>query len=412
MPPAIRLVLAIIAINAIGFGIVIPVTPAMVMELGGVDIAQATAIGGWLAFAYALSQFVFSPVMGNLSDRFGRRPVILVSLAGFAIDFLILAVAPNLIWVFVVRVIAGVFGATNAPAQALIADIVPPDQRARYYGLIGSAFAIGFIAGPAIGGLLGGFGHRVPFLVAAAMIGASAIYGWFSLPETLAPENRRKFEWRRANPVGALLQVRKLPGILPIAFVYLLWQLSTLVYPMTWSYFTIARYGWSTSLVGASLAGVGLTMVLVQILLLPRLVPRFGERGTATIGVVGSGLTMLALAAAGQGWMVFALLPTMALQALVHPNLTAMMTRRADRTTQGEVQGFASGVMALGSLAAPLIYNPLQARFSEVGADPYLPGIAYLVAGLFGLATLPVLLTMAKATRREGEPVTAAPPAP
>jgi MFS transporter, DHA1 family, tetracycline resistance protein len=251
MPPAVKFVLATIFVNAIGFGIVVPVTPAMVMALGGADIAEATSIGGWLAFTYAATQFLFSPVMGNLSDRFGRRPVLLASLAGFGIDFLVLAIAPNLVWVFLIRFVAGIFGASNGPAQSVIADVVPPEDRARYFGLIGAAFGGGFVMGPALGGLLGGYGHSVPFLVAAGLIAISFVYGWFALPETLKVENRRFFEWRRANPVGALLQVRKLPGIGAIAFVYFLWQLATLVYPMTWSYFTIARYGWSTSLVGA-----------------------------------------------------------------------------------------------------------------------------------------------------------------
>ena len=397
IPPAVKFVLAVMVANAVGFGIIIPVTPALVMELSGQGVSEATAIGGGLAFVYAVAQFLFSPLMGNLSDRFGRRPILLASVGGFAIDFLVLAVAPSLVWLFAVRFFAGVFGASNAPAQSVIADVTPPEHRARMYGLIGAAFGAGFAFGPAIGGLLGGLGARVPFFVAAGLLAIAFVYGWMKLPETLTSENRRPFDWRRANPVGAFLEARKLSGLGAIASVYFLWQLATLVYPMTWSYFTIARYGWSQALVGLSLAGVGLAMVVMQTLILPLAVARWGERGTAVRGIIGGSISMLGFAAATQGWMVFALFPLMAMQSLVHANLTAMMTRRADATTQGEVQGFASAVMAVGSLIAPLLYNPLQAWFTGPDAPASIPGIAYLVAGLIGATCLPILFAMPRA---------------
>ncbi len=397
VPPAVKFVLAVMVANAVGFGIIIPVTPALVMELSGQGVSEATAIGGWLAFIYAIAQFLFSPLMGNLSDRWGRRPVLLASVGGFAVDFLVLALAPSLVWLFAIRFFAGIFGASNAPAQSVIADVTPPEHRARMYGLIGAAFGLGFALGPAIGGLLGGFGPRVPFFVAAGLLAIAFVYGWAKLPETLAPENRRSFDWRRANPVGAFLEARKLSGLGAIATVYFLWQLATLVYPMTWSYFTIARYGWSQSVVGLSLAGVGLAMVFMQTIILPIAVARWGERGTAVRGIIGASLSMLGFAAATQGWMVFALFPLMATQSLVHANLTSMMTRRADATTQGEVQGFASAVMAVGSLIAPLLYNPLQAWFTGSSAPANIPGIAYLVAGCIGFACLPILFAMPRA---------------
>ncbi len=397
IPPAVKFVLAVMVANAVGFGIIIPVTPALVMELSGQGVSQATAIGGWLAFIYAIAQFLFSPLMGNLSDRFGRRPILLASVAGFAIDFLVLALAPDLVWLFAIRFFAGIFGASNAPAQSVIADVTPPEHRARMYGLIGAAFGAGFAFGPAIGGLLGGLGPRVPFFVAAGLLAIAFAYGWMKLPETLNAENRRAFDWRRANPVGAFLEARKLSGLGAIASVYFLWQIATLVYPMTWSYFTIARYGWSESVVGLSLMGVGLAMVIMQTLILPIAVARWGERGTAVRGMIGASLSMFGFAAATQGWMVFALFPLMATQSLVHANLTAMMTRRADATTQGEVQGFASAVMAVGSLIAPLLYNPLQAWFTGPAAPAHIPGIAYLVAGLIGAMCLPILIAMPRA---------------
>jgi MFS transporter, DHA1 family, tetracycline resistance protein len=401
IPPAIRFVLATMVVNAIGFGIVIPVTPKIVMSLGHASVSEATAIGGWLAFTYAITQFVFSPIVGNLSDRFGRRPVLLASLAGFAIDFLIFAIAPTLAWVFAVRAVAGMFGASSGPGQSVIADLAGPEDRARYFGMLGGAFGFGFILGPALGGLLGSFDHRLPFFVAGGIAGLTCLYGWFVMPETLAPENRRPFDWRRANPVGSLLYVRKLPGIGRIALVYFLWQLATMVYPMTWNYFAIGRYGWSEGLVGISLALIGIVMSTIQIWILPGAIKRWGERQTAIYGALGAGLAMLGYAAAIKGWMAFALLPLMACQSLVFPNLTSMMTRRADATTQGEVQGFASAVMAIGSVAAPIAFNPLQAWFTGPDAPFIFYGAAYVLAGLIALACVPILLNMPRAERAD-----------
>ncbi len=401
IPPAIKFVLATMMINAIGFGIIVPVVPQLLMELSHASIDRATAIGGWLSFTFAATQFVFSPILGNLSDRFGRRPILLGSLAGFSLDFFVLAFAPTLAWVFIARAISGMFGASNGPAQSVIADMTAPEDRSRYFGLLGASFGIGFVLGPAIGGLLGEFNHRVPFMVAGTLAAFNVIYGYFNLPETLKPEHRRPFDWGRANPVGSLLYVRKLAGIVPISLIYFLWQLATLIYPMTWSYFTIGRYHWSNGLVGASLALVGIGMVLAQIFILPRAVKRYGERTTARIGMAGAGLGMLGFAFATNQWMALALLPLMASQSLVHPNLTAMMTRRADKTNQGEVQGFASGVMAVGSIIAPLLYNPVQAWFTGANAPVQFYGAAYLIAFAFAGLALLLLARLPLAERAE-----------
>ncbi len=391
MPPAVRFVLFTLTLNAMGFGLIVPVVPKLIMALENAPIDRATAIGGMLAVTFAVFQFIFSPILGNLSDRFGRRPVLLASTAGFAVDFLVLAAAPTLIWIFIARAFSGIFGASNGPAQSVIADVVPPQDRARYYGLLGAAFGVGFILGPAIGGALSEFGYRVPFYAAAALLAANTVYGYFVLPETLAPEHRRPFEWRRANPVGALLSIRKLPGILPMAAVYLLWQIATLIYPMTWAYFVIGRYGWSGGLVGLSLALVGASMVVTQIFLLPRMVARFGERATALIGGIGAITAMLCLAFAYETWMVWACLPIMAMQSLVHPNLTAMITRRARADNQGEVQGFASAVMAIGSIIAPVLFNPALAWFTSGKAPLVFWGAAFIIAAVIAAAAITLL---------------------
>jgi MFS transporter, DHA1 family, tetracycline resistance protein len=397
MPAAIKFVLATILINAMGFGIVIPVFPKLIMQLGDASIDRATAIGGHLGFTFALFQFVCSPIVGNLSDRFGRRPVLLGSLAGFAFDFLVLAFAPTLGWLFIARALTGMFGATNGPAQSVIADITPVEGRSRWFGYIGAAFGIGFVIGPAIGGFLAELGVRVPFYAAAALASANFIYGWFMLPETLKPENRRAFDWRRANPVGSLLQVRKLPGILPISTVYFLWQLSSLIYPMIWSYFAIGRFGWSGAMVGLSLAIMGIAMALMQIFVAAKIVARVGERRTATIGLTGAVACMTALAFISTGWLAFLLMPLIAVGSLTQPCLTAMMTRRADATNQGEVQGFASGVMAVGSIIAPLLYNPVQAWFTGPDAPFEFHGAAFAIAAGIAVLALTLLLRIAPA---------------
>lgn len=401
LSPAIKFVLATMLVNSIGFGIIIPSFPQLVMSLGHASLSRATAIGGLLSLTYALFQFLFGPVMGNLSDRFGRRLVLLGSLFGFAVDFVVMAFAPTLAWLFAARILTGVFGASNGPSQSVIADITAPDERSRLFGYISAAFGVGFVAGPAIGGLLAEISFRMPFYAAGALALANFLYGLFALPETLAAENRRPFDWKRANPVGALFALRKLPGLLPISAVYFMWQLASLIYPMTWAYFTIGRYGWSNTMIGLSLALMGATMAVTQIFLSARIIARIGERRTATIGMIGGAMGMAAFAATTNGWLAFAMMPLIAVQSLVHPCLTAMMSRRADATNQGEVQGFASSVMAVGSIIAPVIFNPALAWFTGPRAPFQFYGIAFVIAAVFALIGLAILVSLAPAGRAD-----------
>lgn len=394
---AVRFVLSTMFLNAMAFGVIIPVVPDLVMALSHSNIAHATAIGGWLSLTFAAMQFVFSPVIGNLSDRFGRRPVLLGSLFGFACDFLIMALAPTLGWLFLARVLSGLFGSTNAPAQAVLADITPADDRARLYGLISAAFGAGFVMGPAVGGLLGEIDYRWPFYASAILAFANFIYGWLALPETLAPENRRPFDWRRANPVGALIKLRQMPGLTPITIIYFLWQLASLIYPMTWAYFAIGRFGWSNALVGVSLALMGIAMAIAQSLFARRAIARFGERRMAEIGLVGAITIMVILTFNQNGWVALAVMPLIAISSFIHPCLTAMMTRRASRTTQGEVQGIASSSMAVGSVIAPLLYNPLLAWFTSANAPVHFYGIGFAVASLIAISALVGLLRLPRA---------------
>lgn len=390
-PPVLRFLLLTMLTNAISFGIIIPVTPELVMQLGHTDLSHATAIGGRLALTYAAFQFVFSPVMGNLSDRFGRRPVLLFSLFGLAIEFIAMAVAPNLIWLFIARALSGLSGASNASAQSAIADIATPEQRTQLFGLLGAAFGIGFVVGPAIGGLLGSFGLRLPFLAAALLAVVNLIVGLMVGYETLQPENRRAFEWRRANPLGSLMQVRHLAGILPIAIVYFLWQVSSLVYPLLWNYFAAARWHWAPGTIGLALGVVGMFMAATNIFVNPKVSGRLGERKTALVGMTCGALGMFAYAVAPYGWMAFAISAFMSLQALTHPALTAMMSRRANANNQGEVQGFASSVMGLGAMAAPALLSTTQAWFTSANAPFYFDGAGLALAGMIAVVAVIIL---------------------
>lgn len=402
LPPAIRFLLITLFLNAVCFGIIVPVTPALVMELGSDSLHEATSMGGWLAFSFAAVQFFFGPVMGNLSDSWGRRPVLLISLGGFAIEFWLMALSPSLIWLFAARILSGISGASNAPAQSSIADLAAPEERGRLFGLLGAAFGIGFVIGPAIGGLLGELGPRIPFFAAATLVSFNFLYGLWRCEETLAPALRRPFEWSRANPVGAVIQALRSPGLMALAGVYFLWQLSSLIYPLMWPYFAMARWGWSSGLIGLSLVAVGLSMAMVNIFLNPRLLPRLGENRMAMLGIAGGGLAMALYSVLHNAWLAIPLTVVMAVQALAHPALTAALSRHAEARNQGELQGFASGVMALGSLVAPVIYFPVQSWFTAPDAPVQFDGAAMALAAFFAFLAL-LLLTRIRGAAPERE---------
>lgn len=388
---AIWFVLATIFIDAIGFGLIMPVLPRLLMNVGHIGLSSAIAIGAWMGLAIAVATFLAAPVLGNLSDRFGRRPVLLIALSGMAIDYLLLAVAHTLPLIFIGRVLSGAFGGSYAPAQAAIADLTRPEDRARTFGYVSAAFGVGFIAGPAIGGLLGELGDRAPFYAASALAGVNFLYGLTMFPETLPPDRRRTFQWRRANPLGALAAARATPGMMQAAAVLTLWQIASMVYPMTWSFYAIAQFGWSNAMIGASFAAVGMIMALTQTFFTGPLVKRLGERDAATIGLIGAIAGFIAYAFATETWMAFAIMIAIAIQSLVQPSLMAMLSRRATAETQGEVQGIASMSLGLGAIVAPLVLTGVMAEFTRADAPIYLPGAAFLVAALFGLVALVML---------------------
>ena len=392
-PHATAFVLVTIFIDAMGFGIVMPVLPRLLMQVGHVDIAGATAIYGSMAVLYAGAQFFCGPVIGNLSDRFGRRPVLLGALAGLAIDYLLMAVAQTLPLLFLGRAIAGILGGSYVPAQAALADRAEPDERARLFGLVGAAFGIGFVVGPAIGGLLGEVNPRAPFYAASALAGINFVYGMTVFPETLAAENRRKFDWRRANPLGAFSAARALPGMVRMAGVLFLWQIASMVYPLTWSYYAIARFGWSNGMIGASLATVGIAMAMAQIFITGRAVKRFGERDAATIGMSAAVIGFITYAAITQTWMAFFALVFLSFQAMAQPSIMAMLSRRGTPETQGEVQGIAAMAMGLGAIVAPLLLNPALAYFTSAQAPFRFAGAAFVISAIVATGAILLLRT-------------------
>ncbi len=390
-PGSAIFVLITIFIDAIGFGLIMPVLPQLLMRVGKIELADAIGVGAWMGLAMALASFISAPILGNLSDRFGRRPILLLSLGGLALDYLLLAVANTLPLVFAGRILSGTFGGSYSTAMAALSDFTPPDERAKTFGFVSAAFGVGFVLGPAIGGLLGEYGERAPFYVAAAMAGLNFLYGGIVFPETLALENRRPFSLARANPLGAMRVMRAAPGMTGVAMVLILWQIASIVYPMTWSFYGIAQFGWSTRMIGLSLAAVGITIAISQTFITGPTVKRFGERDAATIGLVVAIAGFITYALITETWMAFAAMAFIALQGLVQPSLMAMLSRRATPETQGEVQGISAMALGLGSIAGPLVLTSPMAYFTGPNAPFYFPGAPFVIAAAFGVAALVML---------------------
>jgi MFS transporter, DHA1 family, tetracycline resistance protein len=370
-----------VLIDSIGFGIILPVLPRLIMQLTGVSIDRAAAYGGWLSFVYALMQFFCAPVLGNLSDRFGRRPVLLFALLALGLDYLIMGFAPIIGWLFAGRAIAGVAGASFTPAYAYVADITEPGRRAQSFGLMGAAFGIGFIVGPAIGGLLGGFGPRAPFFAAAGVALANTAFGYFALPESLPRESRRPFRWARANPLGTLLQMRSYPVVLLTLGALFLWQLAHQVLPSTWAYYTISKFHWSSAEVGYSLAYVGLLMAIAQGALTRVLIPWLGgERRAALAGMACAFLAYVGYAVVTQGWMMYVVALTTLLFALSYPSMNAIASQQIAANAQGELQGAIACLYSLSSIIGPPLMTQVFGYFSGPAAPVYLPGAAFFTA--------------------------------
>jgi DHA1 family tetracycline resistance protein-like MFS transporter len=393
----LALVFTILLLDIVGFGIIMPVLPAFLQELSGVDVSVAAREGGWLLFAYAAMQFVFAPVIGNLSDRFGRRPVLLASVFTFAIDNLICAIAWSYPMLFIGRVLAGISGGSHSTASAFIADISTDENRARNFGLLGIAFGVGFVIGPVLGGILGEFGPRVPFFFAAGLAFANFIVAFFFLPETLEAKHRRPFEWRRASPLGALRQMRNYPGIGWLGLVFFLMMLGHMVYPSVWAFVSDYRYGWSERQIGLSLGLFGLCGAVIMATVLPRVVPVLGEWRTAAIGLAFTAIAAFGYAAAWQGWMIYAVIVATCMEALSEPPLRSLAAAQVPPSSQGELQGAITSLFSVTAIIAPLIYTNIFSWFTGPAAPVEFGGASYVVAGLFLSGALLVLVTKVRA---------------
>lgn len=375
-------------IDVTGFGLIIPVMPKLIEQLLGVaDISKASQYGGWLTFAFAFMQFLFAPVLGNLSDKYGRRPVLLFSLLGFGIDYIFLSFAPTIGWLFVGRVIAGITGASFTTASAYIADISTPENRAQNFGMIGAAFGLGFILGPMIGGLLGELGPRVPFMVAAGLALSNWLYGFFVLPESLDKAHRRPFEWRRANPVGSLLQLKKYPAVGGLIVSLVLIYLAAHAVQSNWSFFNIEKFQWTPKMIGISLGVVGLLVGAVQGGLVRIVNPRIGNEKSIYVGLALYSLGMLLFAFASQSWMMFVFLIPYCLGGIAGPALQSIISGHVPPNEQGELQGALTSLMSATSIIGPPMMTNLFAYFTSKNAPVYFPGASFLLGCVFMTAS-------------------------
>ena len=384
---AVNFIFITILLDVIGFGIIIPVLPQLLAEMKSIDINEASKYGGYLLFAFAIAQFLFSPVMGNLSDQYGRRPVLLLSLFGFGIDYLILAFAPTYFWLLIGRIIAGITGASFTTASAYIADISSDEDRSKNFGMIGAAFGMGFIIGPLLGGLLGSIGVRVPFYSAAILTFINFLYGYFILPESLSLENRRRFDWKRANPVGTLIQLSKYKeiGVLLIAYVFL--YIGHHAVQSNWTYFTMYRFEWSEFLVGVSLAFVGALVGGVQAVLSQKSANRFGVQKSVYYGIALYAIGLFLFAFASSSWMMFAFLIPYCLGGIAMPNLQSFMVSKVPANEQGELQGGLTSLASVTTIFGPIMMTGIFYYFTKDDAPFHFPGSAFFLGGLFMLVS-------------------------
>ncbi len=386
---ALGFIFVTLLIDVTGVGIIIPILPELIIELTGVSVSDAAAIGGWLVFAFAIMQFLFAPILGGLSDQYGRRPVLLLSLFGFGIDYLFLGFAPTLAWLFVGRLIAGIMGASFTTASAYIADISAPGERAKNFGLIGAAFGLGFIIGPSIGGVLGQYGSRIPFYAAAALTLINWLYGYFILPESLDKSNRRKFDWKRANPVGTLLQLKKYPVIIGMAGALLLIYIAGHATQSTWAYFTKERFGWNTAWIGYSLTFVGIMVALVQGVLIRWLVPLLGQNMAVFTGLSLYGVGFILFGLASQPWMLFAFTIVYTLGGIAGPSLQGIMSNEVPSTEQGELQGGLTSLISVTSIIGPPLMTSTFAYFTDQNLfGIYLPGAPFFIGAVLTIFSL------------------------
>jgi DHA1 family tetracycline resistance protein-like MFS transporter len=382
---AIGFIFITLLIDVIGWGLIIPVMPQLIAGMKHIPVNAASKEGGLLLFVYAFMQFICAPILGNLSDQYGRRPVILFSLFGFGIDYIFLGFAPSFGWLFLGRTISGITGASFTTASAYIADVSTPETRTKNFGLIGAAFGLGFIIGPAIGGLLTGWGIRAPFYAAAILTLLNWIYGYFVLPESLALENRRKFEWKRANPLGSLLNLKKYPAVGGLIFALTLVYLGSHAVQSNWSYFTAYRFQWTPKTIGISLAVVGALVASVQAGLIRVITPKIGTERCIYIGLLLYAIGMFLFAVANQSWMMFVFLIPYCLGGIAGPALQSTISGHVPPNSQGELQGSLTSLISVTAIIGPLVMTNLFSYFTSDKAPILFPGAPFVLGGILML---------------------------
>jgi MFS transporter, DHA1 family, tetracycline resistance protein len=383
---AIGFIFVTLLIDVIGWGLIIPVMPQLIAGMKHVSVSEASRDGGLLLFVYAFMQFICAPILGNLSDQYGRRPIILISLFGFGVDYIFLGFAPSFGWLFLGRTISGIAGSSFTTASAYIADISTEETRTKNFGLVGAAFGLGFIIGPAIGGFLTGWGIRAPFYAAAILTLLNWLYGYFMLPESLTKENRRKFEWKRANPLGSLMNLKKYPAVGALILVLGLDFLASHAIQSNWSYFTAYRFQWTPKTIGISLAVVGVLVSFVQAVLIRITTPKLGNHRSIYIGLLLNALGMFLFAIASQSWMMFAFLVPYCLGGIAGPALQSTISGHVPPNEQGELQGSLTSLLSITAIFGPLIMTNLFAYFTSSRAPMMLPGAPFVLGGALMLS--------------------------
>jgi MFS transporter, DHA1 family, tetracycline resistance protein len=387
---AIGFIFFTLVIDVTGFGLIIPVLPKLIEQLTHGTMSEASKWGGWLLATYAIMQFIFSPVLGGLSDKYGRRPVLLFSLFGLGIDYLFLTFAPSLGWLFIGRAIAGIGGASFTTATAYIADISNSENRTKNFGMIGAAFGIGFVVGPIIGGLLADIGLRIPFMVAAGLSFINFLYGYFVLPESLGKENRRPFDFKRANPWGSLKQLKNHPSLGGLVFCFILIYMASHAVQSNWGYFVIEKFKWSPMMIGISLGIVGILVGLVQGLLIRYTNPKLGNNKSVYYGLLLYALGLILFAFASQSWMMFVFLVPYCLGGICGPALQAIISSNIPANEQGELQGSLTSLISLTSIFGPMLMTGLFSYFTSPKAPFHFSGISFLVGAFFMLISVGV----------------------
>lgn len=382
-----------VVIDSIGLGIIIPVIPKLIQELIHGDLSAASQYGGWLVFVYAFAQFFFASVLGNLSDKYGRRPVLLFSLLGFGINYILMGLAPSIGWLFAGRLIAGITGASHTVAAAYIADISSPQKKAQNFGLLGAAFGLGFILGPVLGGILGQYSSRLPFFAAAGLCLLNLLYGYFVVPESLKPELRRPFDWKTSNPIGTFAHINTYPQILPLMVCIFLVNIAANAVQTTWSYYTMEKFQWDERMVGLSLGFVGTLLMIVQAGLIRIAIPKLGLKNAILLGLTLYLIAYSLFGIATQSWMMFAISIFFVSAGIGGPALQSYISNHIPANEQGQIQGGITSVISLTAIIGPVIMSSLFSYFSRKEAVFYFPGAPFVLSALLSVLALLIMIS-------------------